>query len=227
MKDSIISAEGLTIGYDGKPLYSDFSFDIGEGDYCFVIGDNGTGKTSLMKTILGLVKPLGGRIEIADGTEGKDIGYMPQQTGVQRDFPASVKEIVLTGFAGKNGLKPFYSRKQRELARTNLDKLGILNLENRCYRELSGGQQQRVLLARTLCAASKIMLLDEPVAGLDPDATEELYELIAKLNREGMTIIMISHDIPAARKYATSVIHIADKPEFSDAKSYFRAKEEK
>ncbi len=218
---ALISCKNLTIGFEDRILYRDLSFDINEGDYLFVIGENGAGKTTLMKTLLGLKKLLGGEIQVSDGLKLTDIGYLPQQTAVQRDFPASVLEIVISGFAGKNGIRPFYSAKQRKTALENIDKLGISDIRNKCYRELSGGQQQRVLLARTLCAASKVLLLDEPVAGLDPYVTEEFYELIRKLNQEGITIIMISHDIPAARKYATHVLHITDEPSFMTKDQYF------
>lgn len=217
----LISCNKLTIGFEDRVLYRDLSFDINSGDYLFVIGENGAGKTTLMKTLLGLKKLLGGEIKVSSGLKLSDIGYLPQQTVVQRDFPASVFEIVISGFAGKSGLKPFYSAEQKKTAIDNMDKLGIADLKNKCYRELSGGQQQRVLLARTLCAASKVLLLDEPVAGLDPYVTEEFYELIRKLNEEGITIIMISHDITAAKKYASHVLHITDEPTFMTKRQYF------
>lgn len=217
---SLISAKDLTIGFSDLILYRDLSFDINEGDYVFVIGENGTGKTTLMKTLLGLKKPLSGEV-VTDGLRLSEIGYLPQQTIVQRDFPASVKEIVLSGFVGRLGIKPFYSRPQKKAAFDAMKKFGVDGLASKCYRELSGGQQQRVLLARTLCAATKVLLMDEPVAGLDPFVTEEFYGLVEKLNSEGMTIIMISHDIAAAKKYATHILHIKNDPSFTAKKEYF------
>ena len=217
---SLISAKDLTIGFSDLVLYRDLSFDINEGDYVFVIGENGTGKTTLMKTLLGLRKPLSGEV-VTDGLKLSEIGYLPQQTIVQRDFPASVKEIVLSGFVGRMGARPFYSPAQKKSAMDAMKKFGVADLANRCYRDLSGGQQQRVLLARTLCAATKVLLMDEPVAGLDPFVTEEFYGLVEKLNSEGMTIIMISHDIAAAKKYASHILHIKNDPSFTEKKEYF------
>ena len=217
---ALISAKDLTIGFSDLVLYRDLSFDISEGDYVFVIGENGTGKTTLMRTLLGLRKPLKGEV-VTDGLKLSEIGYLPQQTIVQRDFPASVKEIVLSGFVVRLGYHPFYSSKQKKAAMEALRKFGVEDLASRCYRDLSGGQQQRVLLARTLCAATKVLLMDEPVAGLDPFVTEEFYGLVEKLNREGMTIIMISHDIAAAKKYATHILHIKNDPSFTGKEEYF------
>ena len=217
---ALISANDLTIGFSDLVLYRDLSFEINEGDYVFVIGENGTGKTTLMRTLLGLRKPLKGEVK-TDGLSLSEIGYLPQQTIVQRDFPASVKEIVLSGFVGRLGMKPFYSSKQKKAAMEAMKKFGVDNLASRCYRDLSGGQQQRVLLARTLCAATKVLLMDEPVAGLDPFVTEEFYGLVEKLNREGMTIIMISHDIAAAKKYASHILHIKNDPSFTGKDEYF------
>lgn len=217
---ALISAKDLTIGFSDLVLYRDLSFDISEGDYVFVIGENGTGKTTLMRTLLGLRKPLKGEV-VTDGLKLSEIGYLPQQTIVQRDFPASVKEIVLSGFVGRLGYHPFYSANQKKTAMEAMKKFGVDNLASRCYRDLSGGQQQRVLLARTLCAATKVLLMDEPVAGLDPFVTEEFYGLVEKLNREGMTIIMISHDIAAAKKYATHILHIKNDPSFTGKEEYF------
>ena len=217
---ALISAKDLTIGFSDLVLYRDLSFDISEGDYVFVIGENGTGKTTLMRTLLGLRKPLKGEV-VTDGLKLSEIGYLPQQTIVQRDFPASVKEIVLSGFVGRLGINPFYSASQKKTALDAMKRFGVDSLASRCYRELSGGQQQRVLLARTLCAATKVLLMDEPVAGLDPFVTEEFYGLVEKLNREGMTIIMISHDIAAAKKYATHILHLKNEPSFTEKKEYF------
>ena len=162
-----------------------------------------------MKTILGLQSPLDGKIITGDGFKQTEIGYLPQQTVIQRDFPASVWEIVLSGCLNRTGIRPFYSKDEKREAREIIEKLGMSPYIKSCYRDLSGGQQQRVLLARALCATGKMLLLDEPVTGLDPIVTAEIYDIVNRLNREdGITVVMISHDIEAAMKYATKVIHI-------------------
>ena len=212
---ALLTAQNVTLGYDNTTVVEDLNFDVNSGDCLCIVGENGSGKTTLMKTILRLKNSLSGKIFTGEGLRQNEIGYLPQQTEVQRDFPASVWEIVLSGCLNKCGIRPFYSKKEKMLARENMERMGIAHLEKRCYRELSGGQQQRVLLARALCATSKMLLLDEPVAGLDPKATAELYELIDKLNKEyGITVIMISHDISAAVKYASHILHISHKPLF-------------
>ena len=198
----------LVLGYDSKIIINDLSFSVNKGDYLAIIGENGSGKSTLMKTILRLNKPLSGTIQTGDGLLPDEIGYLPQQTMVQKDFPASVREIILSGCQSRCGRRPWYNKEEKLLAEQNMVKMGIYELADRCYRELSGGQQQRVLLARALCATQKMLLLDEPVTGLDPQVTEEMYDLIQTLHSSGITIIMISHDIEAALKYATHVLHI-------------------
>ncbi|MCL1917123.1 MAG: ABC transporter ATP-binding protein [Peptococcaceae bacterium] len=203
-----LSCQNLTLGYEGKVVISGFSFTVNTGDYLCIVGENGSGKSTLMKTLLRLKMPMSGQIVMGDGLTPNEIGYLPQQTIVQKDFPASVKEVVRSGCLNRCGLRPFYNRKEKRMADENMEKLGVKNLAHRCYRELSGGQQQRTLLARALCAAQKILLLDEPAAGLDPKATDELYTLIKKLNDSGMTMIMISHDIAVSLKYASHILHL-------------------
>ena len=179
-----ITCKNLTLGYENRAIQENLNFSINAGDYLCIVGENGSGKSTLMKTLLHLQPPISGTIELGDGLCKNEIGYLPQQTLVQRDFPASVKEIVLSGCQGHCGLRPFYNKEEKETARKAMEKMMILELQNRCYRELSGGQQQRVLLARALCAAKKILLLDEPVSGLDPRVTAEMYQLIQDLNRK-------------------------------------------
>lgn len=216
-----LKCENLVLGYDSKPVVSGLSFEVNEGDYLYVIGENGSGKSTLMKTLLGLSSPISGKIEFSDGVGKKQLGYLPQQTAVQRDFPASVKEIVLSGTVSKK-FSPFYTKEQRETAEKNMERMGITEISSRCYRELSGGQQQRVLLARALCATEKMLLLDEPVAGLDPKVTEEMYSLVEKLNKElKITVIMISHDLAAAEKYASHILHIGDPLFFGTKDDFF------
>lgn len=207
---SIILAKNLSVGYEKQVVLSDLNFSIEPGDYFCIVGENGSGKTTLMKTLLGLQAPLAGTIEFKDGLSKNQIGYLPQQSENQRDFPASVYEIVLSGCQSGLGKRFFYNKQQKQLVNENLEKMGIANLKNRCYRELSGGQQQRVLLARALCATKKVLLLDEPVTGLDSKTTEELYQLIQRLNSEGMTIIMISHDMENVKKYATNILDVKE-----------------
>ena len=202
-----IICENASLGYDGKPIVTDLSFTVNAGDYLCIVGENGSGKSTLMKTILNLTAPLAGAIRM-EGLRPTEIGYLPQQTQVQRDFPASVQEIVRSGFQGQCGLRPFYTREEKAVAARNLERLGLGGFERRCYRELSGGQQQRVLLARALCATRKCLLLDEPVSGLDPKAAAQMYEIIRQLHQEGITIIMISHDLESALNHATHVLHI-------------------
>ena len=206
---SQIKCENLTLGYGSQEILSGLSFEVNRGDYLCIVGSNGSGKTTLMKTVLGLTKPLGGRIEFSDGLSASGIGYLPQQTDVQRDFPASVYEIVISGCLGRGGFHPFYTKADKALAAQAMERMDIKGLKNSCYRELSGGQQQRVLLARALCATRDILLLDEPVAGLDPKVTADMYALIDSLNKnDGVTVIMISHDIDKALKYASHILHI-------------------
>ncbi|MBQ7536478.1 MAG: ATP-binding cassette domain-containing protein, partial [Stomatobaculum sp.] len=190
------------------------------GDYLCIVGENGSGKTTLMKTLLRLRTPMGGKIIMGDGVKENEIGYLPQQSEMQKDFPASVTEIVLSGCQGRCGLRPFYNQEEKKLAADAMEKMGITALSKRCYRELSGGQQQRVLLARALCAAQKILLLDEPVSGLDPVVTADMYDLIRRLNRSGITIIMISHDIRAALKDASHILHIGGTVFFGTKDAY-------
>lgn len=216
--------ENLSLGYNSHTVVENLNFSVNTGDYLCIVGENGSGKSTLMKTILGLLKPLSGKITNGDGLLPDEIGYLPQQTEVQRDFPASVNEIVLSGCQSRCGRRPFYNRAEKALALENIRKMGIENLRKKCYRELSGGQQQRVLLARALCATQKMLLLDEPVSGLDPIVTKEMYALIEDLHKEGITIIMISHDIEAAKKYASHILHIGKNIFFGTKDEYIARK---
>ena len=219
-----LTCQNLRVGYDGKSVLQDLSFEVFAGDYLCIVGENGSGKSTLMKTILGLQPPISGRILTGDGLRKNEIGYLPQQTVVQKDFPASVREIVLSGCQGRCGSRPFYNKEEKQLAEENIRKMQIDKLSKRCYRELSGGQQQRVLLARALCATQKMLLLDEPVSGLDPKVTAEMYRLIGELNhRDGITIIMISHDIAAAVKYASHILHIGNTVFFETKAEYLQS----
>lgn len=215
-----IICDNVSLGYDGQPILENLNFTVNAGDYLCILGENGSGKSTLMKTILGLTPPLAGSLQFGDGLRSSEIGYLPQQTQVQKDFPASVREIVLTGCQSRMGMRPFYNREDRKLAADNMERMGITGFADRCYRELSGGQQQRVLLARALCATRKCLLLDEPVSGLDPIVTAEMYELINELNQDGITVIMISHDISAAMTYASHILHIGKRVFFGSRQQY-------
>jgi len=205
---SQLICRNLTLGYDGNSVISDLSFSVDPGSYLCIVGENGSGKSTLMKTLLGLKSPMSGSIETGDGLLQNEIGYLPQQTAAQKDFPASVREVVMSGCLNRCGLRPFYNRNEKMIADEQMEKLGITSLAKRCYRELSGGQQQRTLLARAMCATRKLLLLDEPAAGLDPAAASDMYSSIESLNKDGITVIMISHDIIASVKYASHILHL-------------------
>ncbi len=216
-----ITCQDLSLGYESKTILSGLNFSVDCGDYLCIVGENGSGKTTLMKTLLHLKSPLKGKVIIGDGLKPKEIGYLPQQTVVQRDFPASVEEIVLSGCLNRCGLRPYYTCSEKQLAKENMEKMRISHLSKHCYRQLSGGQQQRVLLARALCATRKMLLLDEPVSGLDPQATREMYEIISEINKErDITIIMISHDINSAVKYASHILHVGNPLFFGTQEQY-------
>jgi len=219
---ALLRCNNLVLGYENRVVVENLNFEIQAGDYLCIVGENGSGKSTLMRTILHLQAPISGTVEMGDGLQQNQIGYLPQQTVVQRDFPASVYEVVISGCLNRCGWRPFYTRKEKERAAEIMEKLDITHLAKRCYRELSGGQQQRVLLARALCATQTMLLLDEPVAGLDPKVTAEMYEIVEKLNRESrITVIMISHDIAAAMKYASHILHIGNQPLFFGTKEEY------
>ncbi|MCR5770468.1 MAG: metal ABC transporter ATP-binding protein [Butyrivibrio sp.] len=220
---ALITIKDLSLGYESRTIVSNLNFQVNTGDYLCIVGENGSGKTTLMKTLLHLQEPIDGQILIGDGLKKNEIGYLPQQTLVQKDFPASVREIVLSGCQGRSLFRPFYNKEEKKLADANMERMGILDLRNRCYRELSGGQQQRVLLARALCATQKVLLLDEPVSGLDPKVTLQMYDTIEQLNKEGITIIMISHDIKAAVRYASHILHIGEEIFYGTKEKYLES----
>lgn len=211
---TLIKCENLNFYYDRHQAVKNVSFHVNEGDYLSIVGENGSGKSTLLKGLLGLKSPSSGNI-LFNEIKQKQMGYLPQQNLVQQDFPASVYEVVLSGCLSNMGLNPFYSRKDKKKANENMEKLRIYDLSKISYRDLSGGQQQRVLLTRALCATEKLLLLDEPVSGLDPVVTSELYQLIKQLNKDyGVTIIMISHDILSAVKYSNVILHMDRSPLF-------------
>ena len=205
-KETLLSCRDVSLGYEGHTVWEHLTFSVHSGEYLCIVGENGSGKSTLLKSLLGLLPPLKGVIRRSD-TAGA-VGYLPQQTQAQRDFPATVSEVVLSGFLSACGRRFFYSAAEKSQALMHMGKLGILELKDRCYRELSGGQQQRVLLARALCAAGELLVLDEPVTGLDPAAAQDLYRTLDYLNKkEGIAIIMVTHDLHSALPYATAILH--------------------
>lgn len=219
---TILECENISFSYDGEPVISDLSFLLPNGAYLCIVGENGAGKSTLLKGILGLLKPSYGKIWYRGGLCKNEIGYLSQQTAVSKDFPASCYEVVLSGTLNKKSWCSFYSKKQRETAKFNMEMLRIADLKNKCFHEISGGQRQRVLLARALCATKKLLVMDEPVSGLDPLVTKELYELIGHLNKcHGISVIMISHDILGAILNATHILHLEhDKSFFGSVGEY-------
>ena len=223
---ALIQCKNVSLAYDGTVVAEQLDFSVRRGEYLCIVGENGSGKSTLVKGLLGLMRPLTGTIEYGDGLTQRDIGYVPQQTSVKKDFPASVREVVLSGTIGRFGPSLFYSANQKATAYRAMDRLGIRELEKCCYRELSGGQQQRVRLARALCAAGQLLLLDEPTGGLDPVVSGDFYALIEELNRKnGITVIMVSHDMGMSMKSATHVLHMKHRPLFFGERDAYLASE--
>ena len=211
---SLISCRNLCIGYENKQVVENLTFCVDSGDYLCIVGENGSGKSTLIKTLLHLCKPISGELILSDGLKRNEIGYLPQQTETQKDFPTSAYEVVLSGNLNSCGIIPFYTKRHHQTAERNMERLGILDLKKKCFRELSGGQKQRVLLARALCATTKLILLDEPVTALDHDAANEMYSVIDDLHRDGIAVIMVTHDTDVATKYATHILHLAGRQKF-------------
>ena len=217
-----ITCRNLSFAYDGETVLSDIEFSLDAGAYLCIVGENGSGKSTLMRGILGLKQPSKGEI-VFDDLKPTEIGYLPQQTQIQRDFPASVREVVLSGRLNSMCGRLFYNAEDKAAAAENMERLGIDDIADRCYLELSGGQQQRVLLARAMCATKKLLLLDEPVTGLDPVAANEMYNLIKLVNLcDNTSVIMISHDIHAAVRYATHILHLGRSQLFFGTTAQYR-----
>ena len=224
---SQITVENLTLAFDGVSVVENLSFTVNKGDYLCIVGENGSGKSTLIKSLLGLVKPVCGSIKYGEGAGLNGIGYLPQQTQIQNDFPASVEEVIMSGFVSK-GVFAFYKKAEKTKAMEIMKLLDINTLKDRCYRELSGGQMQRVLLARALCATKDLLILDEPVSALDPKATEEMYSCVKKLNESGLTVIMITHDIKRSIENANNIIHLSHSSAFfGSVNEYLVSKEAK
>jgi len=212
---ALFTCKDVAFVYDGVTAVEGLNFEINAGDYLGIVGENGAGKSTLIAGLLGLKSPGSGQIIMGDGLRKNEIGYLPQKSPIQRDFPASVYEVVLSGRLNRQGFRPFYRKADKKAVEVNLRRLGIDDLKKRCFRELSGGQQQRVLLARALCATNKILLLDEPAAGLDPVATRRLYELVKTVNKKlGISVVMVSHDIESVMRYNSHVLHLGGRQLF-------------
>lgn len=222
----LIECSHVDFGYENYDAVIDVTMEVNPGEYLCIVGENGSGKSTLVKGLLGLLKPTGGTITIAEELKKTGIGYLPQQTQAQKDFPATVYEVVVSGCLSRRGNRPFYSKAERQLAETNMEKLGITDLQKHCYRELSGGQQQRVLIARALCATDKVLILDEPITGLDPAAMQDFYQLVKRLNqREGVAVLMVSHDIQNVVTQADKILHLRQHVLFyGDAKEYRKSR---
>ena len=222
----LITCSHVDFGYENHDAVIDLNMEVCPSDYLCIVGENGSGKSTLIKGILGLLKPTGGSLKIDEDLRRTGIGYLPQQTAAQRDFPASVREVVLSGCLSRRGSRPFYSREEKQLAAENMRRLGIEDLGRRCYRELSGGQQQRVLIARALCATRRMLILDEPVTGLDPSAIQDFYHLVRQLNREEhVTILMVTHDVGNVLQEAGKVLHLKQRVLFYGTAEDYRASE--
>ena len=222
----LITCSHVDFGYENHDAVIDLNMEVCPGDYLCIVGENGSGKSTLIKGLLGLLKPTGGSLKIDEDLRRTGIGYLPQQTAAQRDFPASVREVVLSGCLSRRGSRPFYSREEKQLAAENMRRLGIEDLGRRCYRELSGGQQQRVLIARALCATRQMLILDEPVTGLDPSAIQDFYHLVRQLNREEhVTILMVTHDVGNVLQEAGKVLHLKQRVLFYGTAEDYRASE--
>lgn len=223
---ALIRCDNISVAYEGQTVVHDLSFVVGQDDYLGIVGENGSGKSTLVKSLLGLKAPAKGKITLGDGLKQNEIGYLPQQTDVQKDFPASVYEVVLSGRLNSRGMRPFYTKFDKAAAKENMEQLGILDLEKQCYRDLSGGQKQRVLLARALCATKKLLLLDEPVTGLDPIVTQKFYQLIKAINKNaGIAVVMVSHDIESTMQYASHILHLQETALFFGTAGEYRESE--
>jgi zinc transport system ATP-binding protein len=234
MTTALLKCIDLSLGYDGRTVLEGLGFSVEDGDKLCVVGENGSGKSTLLKGLLGLITPERGRLEKSAVLKRGDIGYLPQESPLQKDFPAAVMEVVLSGRQNRRGLRPFYTKADKDAVAESLEILGLTALRRTCFRELSGGQRRRVLLARSLCAAGKILLLDEPASGLDPIIQAGLYQVLERINEElGITIIMVSHDIEGVLSFTASgkngragkVLHLAGKQLFFGSAGDYRESE--
>ena len=210
----------LTLGYEGRIVAENLNFEVNRGDFLAIVGENGSGKSTLLKAILHLHAPISGSIRFGEGLDRTSFGYLPQRSEVQSDFPASCFEVVLSGALAGCGLRPFYRRAQKKRAEEAMKRLDVFDLRDKPFSKLSGGQQQRVLLCRALCSADQMLLLDEPAAALDEASKKELYHTVARLKSEGVTVLMITHDLRAVSEFATHVLHVGAPVFFGKTEEY-------
>lgn len=216
---NLIEVKNLSVGYNHKAIVENISFTVNEGNAICIIGENGIGKSTLMKTLLGVLKPVSGEIIFS---ENKRFGYLPQINETQNDFPASVNEIVLSGLLNKKSFLAFYNKADKEIAMKNMEILHITHLKDKPFSSLSGGQKQRVLIARALCSTDNILFLDEPITGLDPQTKADFYETLALLQKEGITIVMITHNLEDFINEATHVLVVAKESKFLTKEEYLK-----
>ena len=203
-----LTCKNLTLGYEGHAIVSDLNFKVGKGDYLCIVGENGTGKSTLIKTLLHLQDAISGEVMAGDGLKAYEVGYLPQQTVVQKDFPATVEEIVLSGTLAKCGWRPFYSKVEKRMAEEKMKKMDVWNLRKSCYRNLSGGQQQRVGIARALAAEPQVMLFDEPTSALDPEWIGGVLDVMKEIAADGMTMIVVSHEMRFVKNVASRILFL-------------------
>lgn len=220
---SYITCEGVTLAYENRVIVKDIGFTVEAGDYVCIVGENGSGKTTLVRTLVGLKRPAAGKITFGEGLGSRDVGYVPQNILTGRDFPATVYEVVTSGLLNRMRLRPFFTKEEKKRAADAMERLGIQDIRDRCFRELSGGQRQRVQLARALCAAEKLLILDEPASGLDPVITKQLYGIIRELNKnDGVSVVMVSHDIKSAVHNASKILHLEKEASFFGTSDEYR-----
>lgn len=221
---ALITCSHVDFGYENHDAVIDLTMEIDVDDYLCIVGENGSGKSTLIKGLLGILKPTAGVLSISGELKRTGIGYLPQQTAAQKDFPATVYEVVISGCLSRRGNRPFYSKREKEMAMENMERLGIADLKRHCYRELSGGQQQRVLIARALCATKQLLILDEPVTGLDPRAIQDFYHLIRTLNRkEHVAVLMVTHDVSGVVEQANKILHLKQHVVFYGTTEEYKA----
>ncbi|MBQ4354189.1 MAG: ATP-binding cassette domain-containing protein [Clostridia bacterium] len=206
MGDALLTCQNLTVGYEGVRLCTDISFTLHTGEYMSIIGPSGIGKSALAGTILGVQKPAEGEVIYENGMQRTDIGCLPQEQVIRSSV--TVREVVLEGCL-HHTKKWFVGRAEKEFAMHNLERVGLADFAKRRFGDLSGGQRQRVLLARALCSAKKLLILDEPMHGLDAYAKDEIFHEIVKINESGIAVMLID-----ANAVDGTVLHLSDRQLF-------------
>lgn len=225
MVEKLLTCRKLVPGYGARAVAGEIDIDVSEGDGLCVVGGNGTGKSTFLRTLLGLQPALSGEVSFNPSLRPGDIGYLPQQNPLQRDFPATAREVAMSGCQAMRGTRPFFRERERAIANEAMGRFGVAAFADRPYRELSGGQRQRVLLARALCAGRRLLVLDEPATGLDPGAAAELYAAMAELHRGGLATISVTHDMAGGLEGATHILDLGRaKPFFGPMAEWARSR---